>query len=221
MITTAKYFVHPSESNLQIDSSNNVIDIILPTAEAINAYNSTVGAIVPTVIGYSINGATINSVKFYRGGGLFWNNSLEYIEIKTDGDGTISTQDGIQAIGQSTQPNSGSGLSTESGTFTRLAKDGSGSFLVATNSKAKMIFISAKSVSSKSVFSDGKSNGVINNCVSDGKSLISIDFNNSLLIDNGGGYSGSITTILDNGFIIDFVKLFSGDDINVQWIAMK
>lgn len=109
MITSGTYFVFPSESLLQIDSTDGIVKIVLPTAQAISSYMSGTGGQVPEVLGYSIVGATVNPVRFYRGGGLLWNNDSEYIEITTDGNGTISSSNGIQSISESVL-NSGSSL---------------------------------------------------------------------------------------------------------------
>jgi len=108
MITSGTYFVFPSESNLDIDSTDGLVKIVLPTAEAISTFISGNGSQVPEVIGYTIVGAATNPVRFYRGGGLLWNSGAEYLEITADGSGTISRSNGIESISEAVL-NSGGG----------------------------------------------------------------------------------------------------------------
>lgn len=108
MITSGTYFVFPSESNLDIDSTGGLVKIVLPTAEAISTYISGSGGQVPEVIGYTVVGAATNPVRFYRGGGLLWNNGAEYLEITADGSGTISSSNGIQSISEAVLSSGGS-----------------------------------------------------------------------------------------------------------------
>lgn len=111
MITSGTYFVFPSESNLEIDSTDGLVKIVLPTAEAISTYISGSGGQVPEVIAYTIVGAATNPVRFYRGGGLLWNNGAEYLEITADGSGTISRSSGIESISESVLNSGGNGSS--------------------------------------------------------------------------------------------------------------
>lgn len=107
MITTGTYFVSPSETFLDINSADGIVNIVLPTSEAISSYLNGTGGLLPEQISYSISGTSSYPVRFYRGGDKFWNNGLQFIEITQDGEGNISTQGGIQAIGESGTPNSG------------------------------------------------------------------------------------------------------------------
>ena len=108
MITTGTYYVSPSETFLDINSADGIVNIVLPTSEAISSYLSGTGGLLPEQISYSISGTSSYPVRFYRGGDKFWNNGLQFIEITQDGEGNISTQGGIQAIGESGTPNGGS-----------------------------------------------------------------------------------------------------------------
>jgi hypothetical protein len=107
MITTGTYFVSPSETFLDINSADGIVNIVLPTSEAISSYLSGTGGLLSEQISYSISGTSSYPVRFYRGGDKFWNNGLQFIEITQDGEGNISTQGGIQAIAESGTPNSG------------------------------------------------------------------------------------------------------------------
>jgi hypothetical protein len=108
MITTGTYFVSPSETFLDINSADGIVNIVLPTSEAISSYISGTGGLLPEQVSYSISGTSSYPVRFYRGGEKFWNNGLQFIEITQDGEGNISTQGGIQSIGESGTPNGGS-----------------------------------------------------------------------------------------------------------------
>jgi len=109
MITTiGTYFVSPSETFLDINSADGIVNIVLPTSEAISSYISGTGGLLSEQISYSISGTSSFPVRFYRGGDKFWNNGLQFIEITQDGEGNISTQGGIQAIAESGTPNGGS-----------------------------------------------------------------------------------------------------------------
>jgi hypothetical protein len=108
MITTGTYYVSPSETFLDINSADGIVNIVLPTSEAISSYLSGTGGLLPEQISYSISGTSSYPVRFYRGGDKLWNNGLQFIEITQDGEGNISTQGGIQAIGESGTPNGGS-----------------------------------------------------------------------------------------------------------------
>jgi len=138
MITTGTYFVSPIESNLSIDSSGGIVKIVLPTAEAIANYLLTSGGIAPEIISYKIKGASLFPVRFYRGGDKLWNNGQQYIEITKDGEGTITTQNGVQSIVESSDPNSGGASSLVLiGTITKddvNAHVGESSFVKGSNS---------------------------------------------------------------------------------------
>ena len=108
MITVGTYFVSPSETFLDINSADGIVNVVLPTSEAISSYLSGTGGLLPEQISYSVSGTSSYPVRFYRGGDKFWNNGLQFIEITQDGEGNISTQGGIQAIGESGTPNGGS-----------------------------------------------------------------------------------------------------------------
>lgn len=108
MIITGTYYVSPSENFLDINSADGIVNIVLPTSEAISSYLNGTGGLLPEQISYSISGTSSYPVRFYRGGDKFWNNGLQFIEITQDGEGNISTQGGIQAIAESGTPNSGS-----------------------------------------------------------------------------------------------------------------
>lgn len=137
----------------------------------------------------------------------------------------------------------GGGGNIESGTFTRLASDGSGVQNVATTNEAKLIFFNT--IDSSTIFySNGIADLTTQSCVygttrafpvvfphdpipdsfislSDQSTCILIqDGTAAFYIVTGNGYTGMLTAINPTSFDITFTVSGAGRDITVQWHAI-
>lgn len=120
----------------------------------------------------------------------------------------------------------------ENGTFT-LSADGmsaTGGVLVNPGTNPKLKITTTKKLKlwqglvfktvSTTVYSDGRSDGIIQNCTANKPvSVVNVDINNCINVEDGTGnaWVGLITSIRDTEFDITFIKQGLGLDITGKW----
>jgi len=117
----------------------------------------------------------------------------------------------------------GPGVSTEVGAFGRVVANGSGSFIVSTLKKVKMIFFSSSLINPAvpGVGSQGQGCPGSNFCIAfnPAASLDSINAINAVSL--GDGFTAVVTSVGPvSGFILNWTMLGAGHDITVKWQAI-
>lgn len=232
-ITKGKTFVPSSANALVINASEGLVEIILPTADAINNYATRTGAVINNIISYTIVGASaLNAVRFYQGGDALWSNGAKYIEFVSNVSGTINGQGGIWGFVESVPPFSGN-LKIQSGTFELLKSDISKRLFVPLAGLVSQIDIwGYKVAEEKAIFSQGKAafvgSGYVNHCIGskgDGKQFLTGVVPNKVIafLDSSSGVNSGWVGVVDeinaDGFYVNFTKVGEGLNSVFNFIA--
>lgn len=117
----------------------------------------------------------------------------------------------------------GPGVSTEFGGFGRVVANGSGSAIVSTTKKIKMIFFSSSLINPvvAGVGSQGQGCAGSNFCIAFSPTA-ALDATNAInAIDAGNGFTAVVTSVGPvSGFIVTWTMVGAGHDITVKWQAI-